>query len=143
MAPARNVCVGGVWYGPDYRDAGEPPAGKVDEKFLGRKADGPDDEPDPVGWAAVKTREQAAQFAAGGAVLVDDTDDEDRDVPALDPVGSKAVETEEEAAAFRGRPTRASSTSAVGDKSARQAKADESTADADTGTKPATRTRSK
>ncbi len=81
MAPARNVCVEGVWYGPDYPEAGDPPADKVDAKFLGRKAA---DDVEPVGWAAVTTPEQAGQFGGGAAVPVDDTP-ADRDVPDVDP----------------------------------------------------------
>jgi hypothetical protein len=133
--PDRNVHVEGQWYGPDYPDAGEPPADKLDAKFLGRKVADPVDDGDFVGIKAVTEQDEAAQF--GSPVPVEDSAGQ-REVPDVEPVGMKAVTTQEEADAFRGRPTRAPAPAAD-----RTATADESTADANTGTKPATRTRSK
>src|SRR5690349_24363721 len=101
--PERNVVVDNVWYGPDYPENGQPPAGKLDLGYLNRKDDDSDDE--PVGGAAVTTPEQARKFSGGQPVAAPDVD-EAGDAPDIDPVGSKAVQSAEEAATFRGRPTR-------------------------------------
>lgn len=101
--PDRNVCVDNVWYGPDYPDAGDPPADKVDAKFLGRNVDEPLDDDDFVGSKAVTEPVEAAQF--GSPVLLEETD-ADKPTGEVDPVGIKAVDSESEAAAFRGEPRR-------------------------------------
>lgn len=97
MGAVRNVWHEGVWYGPDYPEAGDPPAGAVFEKPV------PEDleDGDFVGLKAVTEPEEAAQF--GQPVPVEDTDDKkpETDVESLDGP-SQAVTTPEQAAAFRG-----------------------------------------
>lgn len=96
----RNVYVDGTWYGPDYPDAGQPPADKVDGEFLSRKT-GEIDDGDWVGVKAVTEPEEAWQFGSPAPAAA--ADDGREDDPDVEPVGMKAVTTQEEAAAFRGR----------------------------------------
>lgn len=77
MAPLVNVWVDGVWYGPNYPDAGDPPAEQVDPDVF----DGPD-EVAPVDGEAVTTAEQAAAFGSPGDPV--ETDAQGSTVPRLE-----------------------------------------------------------
>lgn len=107
MPPARNVSVGGVWYGPDYPEAGDPPADKVDAKFLGRAVDEPVADGDFVGSKAVTEPGEAAQF--GSPVLLEKADG-DKPTGQVAPAGGKAVDTESESSSRGKRSPRSSRT---------------------------------
>lgn len=105
MPPARNVWADGVWYGPDYPDAGDPPGDAVIAEKVNVERPAALDDVDYVGMELVTTAEQAEQFAEPAPVDAEDGAEretaEDRGVEVLD-TPEQSVTTEGQAAAFRG-----------------------------------------